>query len=109
MERTHKLFVLAAVFILLPLSVFAQGFGGGNQVDMMWLTWVGSVAALLFAFWQAYSVLKKDPGTDAMQEISKAVQEGAMAYLKQQYSVVGIVFIALFVLLGVLVTLALRR
>jgi K(+)-stimulated pyrophosphate-energized sodium pump len=108
MERKHKSFVLAAVFVLLPLStVFAQGIGGGNQVDMMWITWVGSIAALLFALYQAWSVLKKDPGTDAMQEISKAVQEGAMAYLKQQYSVVGIVFAALFVLLGVLAILGL--
>jgi K(+)-stimulated pyrophosphate-energized sodium pump len=103
MERRHKLFVLAVVLTLLPLSaVFAQGGGAGSQVDMMWITWVGSMAALLFAFYQAWSVLKKDPGTDAMQEISKAVQEGAMAYLKQQYSVVGIVFIALFVVLGVI-------
>ena len=37
-----------------------------------------------------------------MQEISKAVQEGAMAYLKQQYSVVGLVFVAVFALLAVL-------
>ncbi|MCX7039282.1 MAG: sodium-translocating pyrophosphatase, partial [Spirochaetes bacterium] len=69
---------------------------------MMWLTWVGSLAALAFALYQAISVLKKDQGTDAMKEISRAVQEGAMAYLKQQYSVVGIIFVALFVLLGVL-------
>ncbi len=102
MKRRHTLFVLAAVLmLLLPSVAFAQD-NGGNQVDMMWITWVGSLAALAFAFWQAYSVLKKDPGTDAMQEISKAVQEGAMAYLKQQYSVVGAVFIVLFVILGVI-------
>jgi K(+)-stimulated pyrophosphate-energized sodium pump len=103
MTRAAKLFVLAAILVLLPISgAFAQDAGGGSQIDMMWLTWVGSIAALLFAFYQAYSVLKKDPGTKAMQEISKAVQEGAMAYLKQQYSVVGLIFIGLFALLAVL-------
>ncbi len=102
MKRSHRIFALALVLLLIPLyGVFAED-RGGNQVDMMWITWVGSIAALLFALYQAISVLKKDPGTAAMQEISKAVQEGAMAYLKQQYSVVGMVFVGLFVLLGVL-------
>ena len=102
MKRTLRLVVLVAVLALLPLSgAFAQGAGRG-EVDMMWLTWVGSIAALAFALYQAISVLKKDPGTEAMKEISRAVQEGAMAYLKQQYSVVGLVFIILFILLGVL-------
>jgi K(+)-stimulated pyrophosphate-energized sodium pump len=102
MKRTLRLVVLVAVLALLPLSgAFAQGTGGG-QIDMMWLTWVGSLAALAFALYQAISVLKKDQGTEAMKEISRAVQEGAMAYLKQQYSVVGLVFVILFVLLAVL-------
>ncbi len=103
MKRSHRIFALVMVLLLIPLcGVFAEDGGTGSQIDMMWLTWVGSIAALLFALYQAISVLKKDPGTAAMQEISKAVQEGAMAYLKQQYSVVGMVFVGLFVLLGVL-------
>ncbi len=103
MKRSHRIFALAMVLLLIPLcGVFAEDGGTGSQIDMMWLTWVGSIAALFFALYQAISVLKKDPGTAAMQEISKAVQEGAMAYLKQQYSVVGMVFVGLFVLLGVL-------
>jgi len=102
MKRTLRLVVLVAVLALLPLSgAFAQGTGSG-EVDMMWLTWVGSLAALAFALYQAISVLRKDQGTDAMKEISRAVQEGAMAYLRQQYSVVGLVFVILFILLGVL-------
>jgi K(+)-stimulated pyrophosphate-energized sodium pump len=102
MKRSRRLVVLVALLALLPLTgAFAQGTGGG-QIDMMWLTWVGSIVALAFALYQAISVLRKDPGTTAMQEISKAVQEGAMAYLKQQYSVVGLVFVAVFALLAVL-------
>ena len=94
--------MLVAILALVPLSgAFAQGTGSG-EVDMMWLTWVGSLAALAFALYQAISVLKKDPGTEAMKEISKAVQEGAMAYLRQQYSIVGLVFVIVFIVLGVL-------
>ena len=68
----------------------------------MWLTWVGSIAALLFALFLAISVLRKDAGTDRMKEISRYVQVGAMAYLKQQYKVVGLVFVLLFALFLVL-------
>jgi K(+)-stimulated pyrophosphate-energized sodium pump len=103
MKRFRRILALVAILILLPLAgAFAQGTAGSSTIDMMWLTWVGSIAALAFALYQAISVMKKDPGTSKMQEISKAVQEGAMAYLKQQYSVVGLVFIAVFALLALL-------
>ena len=102
MERTRRILAIAAVLLVLPLAgAFAQG-SGSSTADLMWITWVGSIAALLFALYQAISVMRKDPGTSRMQEISKAVQEGAMAYLKQQYSVVGLVFIAVFALLSLL-------
>ncbi|HOV15414.1 MAG TPA: sodium-translocating pyrophosphatase, partial [Spirochaetota bacterium] len=61
---------------------------------------MGSIIALIFAGILAFNILKKDPGTEKMKEISKYVEEGAMAYLKQQYKVVGIFFIVLFFLLG---------
>lgn len=57
-----------------------------------------SLIALLFA-WLFYSRMRKeDEGTPTMKEIAQYVREGAMAYLKQQYKVVGIVFIVLAVL-----------
>jgi K(+)-stimulated pyrophosphate-energized sodium pump len=65
-------------------------------------TLIGSVFALVFAFILARFVLKQDSGTDKMKEISEAIQKGARAYLGQQYKVVGLVFVGLFILLGVL-------
>lgn len=54
-----------------------------------------SVVALFFA-WLFYHQMKKESeGTPTMKEIAQYVREGAMAYLKQQYKVVTIVFIAL--------------
>ena len=41
---------------------------------------------------------KADEGTDTMKRIAQYVRQGAMSYLKQQYKVVGIVFIVLSLL-----------
>jgi len=61
-----------------------------------------SVVALLFA-WIFFSQMKKESeGTPTMQEIARYVREGAMAYLRQQYKVVIIVFIVLAALFAVL-------
>lgn len=63
---------------------------------------VASVIALFFA-WLFYHQMKKESeGTPTMKEIAQYVREGAMAYLKQQYKVVGIVFVVLAVLFCVL-------
>ena len=63
---------------------------------------VASLIALFFA-WLFYHQMKKESeGTPTMKEIAQYVREGAMAYLKQQYKVVGIVFIILAVLFSVL-------
>ena len=63
MKRIRRIFALVAVLPLLPLAgAFAQG-SGSSTPDLMWITWVGSIAALLFALYQAISVMRKDPGT----------------------------------------------
>ena len=60
-------------------------------------------AISLFFAWLFYHQMKKEnEGTPTMKEIAQYVREGAMAYLKQQYKVVGIVFIVLALLFSVL-------
>lgn len=63
---------------------------------------VASVIALFFAWLFYHQMKKENEGTPTMKEIAQYVREGAMAYLKQQYKVVGIVFIILAVLFSVL-------
>ena len=59
---------------------------------------IGSIIALVTA-WIFYKLmLKNDPGNDQMQKIALAVREGAFAYLKQQYKVVALFFLIIFVL-----------
>ena len=60
---------------------------------------VAAVIALLFAWLFFRQMMKESEGNVTMQEIARFVREGAMAYLKQQYKVVTIVFIVLAVFL----------
>ena len=66
--------------------------------------WVlgASILALAFAFFFYKSMMKEDEGTDLMKKIAAHVRKGAMAYLKQQYKVVIIVFIVLAIVFYVM-------
>ncbi|MBQ3733303.1 MAG: sodium-translocating pyrophosphatase [Bacteroidales bacterium] len=67
-------------------------------VKYVWIVFCASIVALGFAFFFYRRMLREDEGTPKMREIAAHVRTGAMAYLKQQYKVVGIVFIVLAVL-----------
>ncbi len=63
---------------------------------------VAALIALLFAWLFFRQMFKESEGTPTMKEIAQYVREGAMAYLKQQYKVVTVVFIVLAVFFAVL-------
>ncbi len=70
--------------------------------SIFWIVPVSALLALLFA-WIFYKSMKaQDEGTDRMKEIAEYVREGAMAYLRRQYTVVTKVFLILVVLLTIL-------
>ena len=70
--------------------------------NLFYLVPAAAVVALLFAYIFFRQMMKESEGTATMKEIAKFVREGAMAYLKQQYKVVIIVFAVLAVLFAVL-------
>ena len=73
------------------------------SVDLLfWLVPLSSLIALGFAFYFYRKMLKEDEGTPTMREIAAHVRKGAMAYLKQQYKVVTIVFVILAIFFAVL-------
>ena len=70
--------------------------------NLFYLVPAAAVIALVFAYVFFRQMMKESEGTVTMKEIAKFVREGAMAYLKQQYKVVLIVFAVLAVLFAVL-------
>lgn len=67
-----------------------------NNIPLVfWLIPIASIVALGMAWYFFRTMMKEDEGTERMKEIAAHVRKGAMAYLKQQYKVVTIVFIVL--------------
>ena len=61
---------------------------------------ISSVVAIAYGLFLARLILKKSPGNTRMQEISKAIQEGASAYLNKQYRTIGAIAVILFFIIG---------
>lgn len=59
-----------------------------------------AVAALLYGGYLIKKVISADPGSEKMREIGKAIADGAMAYLRRQFRVVGIFLSILTIVLG---------
>jgi len=61
---------------------------------------ISSFVAIVYGLFLAKSILKKSPGNAQMQEIAKAIQEGASAYLNKQYKTIGIIAVILFLIIA---------
>jgi K(+)-stimulated pyrophosphate-energized sodium pump len=77
--------------------------------SIFWIVPIASVLALLFGWVFFKSMMKNSEGTARMKEIAQHVRDGAMAYLKRQYRVVGIVFAILFVVFIILAVLGVQN
>ncbi len=105
-KRMALVIVIATIAILLLTMSPAMAQEGAAQQqgkDLVWVALVGSIIALIFCVFLTISILKKDEGTDEMKSIAAAVREGSNAYLKRQYTVVGIFFAVVFGILWILV------
>lgn len=73
-----------------------------NIPSVFWLIPVASVCALGMAWYFFRSMMKEEEGTARMIEIAEYVRRGAMAYLRQQYKVVLVVFIVLAIVFAIM-------
>ncbi len=69
-----------------------------NIQPVFWLIPAASITALVMAWYFFKNMMKEEEGTVRMKEIAEYVRRGAMAYLKQQYKIVTIVFIILAIM-----------
>lgn len=72
------------------------------EQHLFWIVPVSSALALVLALYFYRQMMRESEGTPIMEKIASYVRRGAMSYLKQQYKVVGIVFLALVVLFAVM-------
>ncbi len=70
--------------------------------NIFFLVPAAAIIALGFAYYFFKQMMKESEGTDTMKKIALHVRKGAMAYLKQQYKVVSIVFIVLAIIFSVM-------
>ncbi|MDL2315229.1 sodium-translocating pyrophosphatase [Bacteroidales bacterium OttesenSCG-928-C19] len=77
--------------------------------SIFFLVPTAAVVALVFAWYFFKKMMKESEGTSRMKEIAKYVRDGAMSYLKQQYKVVGIVFLILAVVFGIMAYFGLQN
>lgn len=73
-----------------------------NIPEVFWLVPIASVIALGMAWHFFSAMMKEEEGTSKMIEIAEHVRKGAMAYLKQQYKIVGIVFAVLAIVFALM-------
>ena len=73
-----------------------------NLPVVFWLIPLASVCALMMAWLFFQNMMKEDEGSPRMKEIALYIRRGAMAYLRQQYRVVLIVFIVLAIIFAIM-------
>ena len=72
------------------------------EQTLFWLVPASSVLALVFAWYFHRQMMQESEGTPQMMKIAAAVRKGAMSYLKQQYKIVGIVFVCLAIMFAIM-------
>ncbi len=85
------------------MSAFFLSLKTQNMLTpIFWIVPAAAIAALTFAWYFYRQMMKASEGTEKMMTIAKYVREGAMSYLKQQYKVVGLVFLCMVVLFSIM-------
>ncbi len=68
--------------------------------SVLWLALVCSIVAIAYGWISSKQILSLSPGNERMQEIAKAIQEGASAYLARQYKTIAMVGGLMFLVIG---------
>jgi K(+)-stimulated pyrophosphate-energized sodium pump len=72
---------------------------------LYWIIPIAGIAAVLFAAYLARDVLSRDTGTQAMVDVAATIREGADAFVKRQYTTIGVLALVAAVIIGVVIAL----
>ena len=68
--------------------------------SMIWVIIGCGLLAIVYGIWASQSVMASSAGNERMQEIARAIQVGAGAYLKRQYTTIGMVGVVIFAIVA---------
>jgi K(+)-stimulated pyrophosphate-energized sodium pump len=68
-----------------------------------WIIPIAGIAAIVFALWLARDVLARDKGPQAMQDVAGTIYEGALAFIRRQYTTIGILAVLAAVVVGAVI------
>lgn len=100
------LLALTVATVCMAAPAIGQEVGTTSEVSgagIPWFAWLIPLLGLVglgFTFWKSKWVSSQEAGTETMEAIAKNITEGAMSFLKAEYSVLGVFVIAVAVLLG---------
>jgi K(+)-stimulated pyrophosphate-energized sodium pump len=72
---------------------------------LQWLVPIAGIAAILFALYLARDVLSRDKGPQAMQDVGDIIREGADAFVKRQYTTIGVLALVAAAIIGVVIAI----
>ena len=70
---------------------------------IQWIIPIAGIAAVLFAGYLARDVLRRDTGTEAMRDVASTIYEGAVAFIRRQYTTIGLLALVGAVVIGVVI------
>ena len=70
---------------------------------LQWIIPIAGIIAILFALYLARDVLRRDQGTQAMQDVAGTILEGAVAFIRRQYTTIALLALAGAVIIGLVI------
>ena len=74
-------------------------------LNLIWVVPACGVAAILFAVYLAWDVLRRDTGTEKMQDVGATIHVGAVAFIKRQYTTIAILSVVTALIITGLIAL----
>src|SRR5260370_25321762 len=71
-----------------------------GQIEILWGVLISAFVALGYGLYLVFVVLRADPGPKSMTDVSDAVEQGAMAYLRRQVSTIAVFVLIIFAVLA---------